>query len=142
MSGLSQQELLKGIMAINNDASLSDAEKAAARQDLMAGKWRAKVGDADTKTGGDTESKGTKGGCGEREGRGRGMPPGCCHALRSRRCIPAPALHLHSPLPQWLNTLPCCPPSPGRRRRQGQGRGQRGGGRRPGRRHAAVRHLL
>jgi E3 ubiquitin-protein ligase UHRF1 len=43
MSGLSQQELVKRIMAINQDPSLSDAEKAAARQDLMSGKWKEKV---------------------------------------------------------------------------------------------------
>lgn len=43
MSGLSQQELLKRIMEINKDPNLSDAEKAAARQDLMSGKWKAKV---------------------------------------------------------------------------------------------------
>lgn len=30
-------------MAINNDPSLSDAEKAQARQDLMTGKWKDKV---------------------------------------------------------------------------------------------------
>ena len=36
---LSQQELLKRIMEINKDASLTDAEKASARQDLMSGKW-------------------------------------------------------------------------------------------------------
>ena len=43
MSGLSQQELVKRIMAINQDPTLSDAEKAAARQDLMSGKWKEKV---------------------------------------------------------------------------------------------------
>ena len=56
MAGLPQQELLKRIMAINNDASLSDAEKAQARQDLMSGKWK------QDKAGGSEDTKGTDGG--------------------------------------------------------------------------------
>lgn len=56
MSGLSQQELLKRIMEINKDTSLSDAEKAAARQDLMSGKWKQKLAASSDDT--DKETKG------------------------------------------------------------------------------------
>ncbi|EFN57966.1 hypothetical protein CHLNCDRAFT_20354 [Chlorella variabilis] len=45
---LSQHELLKRIMEINKDPSLSDAEKASARQDLMSGKWKASEEDKET----------------------------------------------------------------------------------------------
>ena len=37
---MDQKELLKRIMEINKDESLSDAQKATARQDLMSGKWK------------------------------------------------------------------------------------------------------
>ncbi|PSC72511.1 E3 ubiquitin-ligase ORTHRUS 2-like [Micractinium conductrix] len=40
MSGLSQQELMKKIMEITKDPTLSDAEKAIERQNLMSGKWK------------------------------------------------------------------------------------------------------
>jgi len=55
MSGLSQQELLKRIREINKDPCLSDAEKAAARQDLMSGKWKEKVAPSEDTEG--TKSK-------------------------------------------------------------------------------------
>ncbi|KAL4447318.1 hypothetical protein ABPG77_007351 [Micractinium sp. CCAP 211/92] len=58
MSGLSQQELLKRIMEINKDPNLSDAEKAAARQDLMSGKWKAKVAPSTEDTEEGKEGKG------------------------------------------------------------------------------------
>lgn len=48
-----QQQLLKAIMAIQKDASLTEDEKAKMRQDLLAGKWSCKDNDA-TKTGTDT----------------------------------------------------------------------------------------
>lgn len=47
-----QQQLLKAIMAIQKDASLTEAEKAKMRQDLLAGKWSCRDNDA-TKTGTD-----------------------------------------------------------------------------------------
>ena len=53
---LSQQELIKRIQAIQADTSLSDAEKATARQDLMTGKWKEKMA-ASTE-----EAEGAKGG--------------------------------------------------------------------------------
>jgi predicted lysophospholipase L1 biosynthesis ABC-type transport system permease subunit len=37
-----QQKLLKAIMAIQKDASLTEDEKAKKRQDLLAGKWSSK----------------------------------------------------------------------------------------------------
>lgn len=40
-----QQKLLKAIMAIQKDASLTEDEKAKKRQDLLAGKWSSKEED-------------------------------------------------------------------------------------------------
>lgn len=81
MSGLSQQELLKRIMEINKDPNLSDAEKAAARQDLMSGKWKEKLAPSSEDT--------AKQGKGERR---RSAAPGGCHRLRiARTCSSPPA---------------------------------------------------
>lgn len=106
MSGLSQQELVKRIMAINQDPSLSDAEKAAARQDLMSGKWKEKVAAAE-----DTDATKSKS---ERRRPPPRFPPQHCALL-----------------PRWPASLAFGPPpSPHRSRGQGQERGQqeRGGG--------------
>lgn len=67
MSGLSQQELLKRIMEINKDPNLSDAEKAAARQDLMSGKWKEKLAPSSEDTAKQGKEDKGKGAAGEKE---------------------------------------------------------------------------
>ena len=48
---MDQQELMKKIMEIQRDPSLTDAEKAIKRQEVMAGKWMTKPSsDEDTNT--------------------------------------------------------------------------------------------
>jgi len=45
---MDQKELMAKIMAIQRDPSLTDAEKASRRQQLMAGKWVTPAADANS----------------------------------------------------------------------------------------------
>lgn len=58
---MDQAEMMKQILAIQRDPTLTEAEKAAKRQALMAGKW------ANTASNNDEESTGTQEGGGEKE---------------------------------------------------------------------------
>lgn len=53
---MNQSEMMKQILAIQRDPTLSDAEKAVKRQALMSGKW------ASPATGGEEQKEGETGG--------------------------------------------------------------------------------